>query len=120
MIGARTIEQTLHVAPVISSQMEEAIQLWADMYKNNAPWLKEPNFNDPERVVSLGLPAMIASEKARMVLLEWKILRFERSLLGRQFEQWDQELNPQPHKNIAFPYFYGPLRIGEIQPRRDR
>ena len=72
MIGARTIEQTLHVAPVISSKMEEAIQLWADMYKGEAPWLKEPTRADPTRVASLGLPAMIASEKARMVLLEWK------------------------------------------------
>lgn len=72
MIGTRTIEQTLHVAPVISSKMEEAIQLWSDMYKNEAPWLKEPTYNDPTRIVSLGLPAMIASEKARMVLLEFK------------------------------------------------
>ena len=70
MIGARTIEQTLHVAPVISSQMEEAIQTWTDMYKNRAPWLKEPTAADPVRIVSLGLPAMIAAEKARMVVLE--------------------------------------------------
>lgn len=72
MIGTRTIEQKLHVAPVISSQMEEAIQLWTDMYKNKAPWLREPTFSDPSRVVSLGLPAMIASEKARTALLEFK------------------------------------------------
>ena len=72
MIGTRTIEQTLHVAPVISSEMEKAIQLWSDMYKNDAPWLKEPTYEDPTRVVSLGLPAMIASEKARMALLEFK------------------------------------------------
>lgn len=72
MIGARTIEQKLHVAPVLSSQMEEAIQLWTDMYKNKAPWLKEPTFADPSRVVSLGLPAMIASEKARTALLEFQ------------------------------------------------
>ena len=72
MIGARTIEQALHVAPAISSQMEEAIQLWADMYKNQAPWIKEPSAADPVRVVSLGLPAMIASEKARTALLEFK------------------------------------------------
>lgn len=72
MIGARTIEQKLHVAPVISSQMEEAIQLWTDMYKNKSPWLKEPNYADPTRVVSLGLPAMIASEKARTALLEFQ------------------------------------------------
>lgn len=70
MIGARTIEQTLHVAPVISSQMEEAIQLWTDMYKGKADWLKEPTFADPSRVASLGLPALIASEKARMALIE--------------------------------------------------
>lgn len=71
MLGSRTIEQTLHVAPVISSQMENAIQLWSDMYKNQAPWLKEPTFADPSRVVSLGLPALIASEKARTALLEF-------------------------------------------------
>lgn len=70
MIGARTIEQTLHVAPVISSQMEEAIQLWSDMYKGRAPWLKEPTFADPTRIVSLGLPSLIASEKARTALIE--------------------------------------------------
>lgn len=71
MIGARTIEQKLHVAPVISSQMEEAIQLWADMYKGKAPWVKEPTYSDPTRIVSLGLPAMIASEKARTALIEF-------------------------------------------------
>lgn len=72
MIGARTIEQKLHVAPVISSQMEEAIQLWTDMYKNKAPWLREPSYADPTRVVSLGLPSLIASEKARTALLEFQ------------------------------------------------
>lgn len=72
MIGTRTIEQTLHVTPAISSKMEEAIQLWTDMYKNESPWLHEPSYNDPTRVVSLGLPAMISSEKARMCLLEFK------------------------------------------------
>ena len=70
MVGARTIEQKLHVTPIISSQMQEAIELWTDMYKNEAPWLHEPTFADPSRVVSLGLPAMIASEKARTALLE--------------------------------------------------
>lgn len=71
MLGSRTIEQTLHVAPVISSQMEHAIELWSDMYKNQSPWLKEPSYGDPVRVASLGLPAMIASEKARTALLEF-------------------------------------------------
>ena len=70
MVGSRTIEQTLHVAPVISSQMEHSIELWSDMYKNQAPWLHEPSYEDPTRVVSLGLPSLIASEKARTALLE--------------------------------------------------
>lgn len=72
MIGARTVEKTLHVAPVISSQMEEAIKLWSEMYKGEAPWIKEPSFTDPVRVVSLGIPALIASEKARTALIEFK------------------------------------------------
>lgn len=72
MIGARTIEQTLKVSPTISSQMEEAIQQWSDMYKGKAPWLKEPTYADPTRVVSLGLPSLIASEKSRTALIELK------------------------------------------------
>lgn len=70
MIGAKTIEQTLKIAPTISSQMENAIQLWSDMYGDNSPWVHEPSYDDPSRVVSLGLPAMIASEKARTALIE--------------------------------------------------
>ena len=70
MIGGRTIEQTLHVTPIMSSQMESAIELWTAMYKGEAPWLKEPTQYDPVRVVSLGLPSLIASEKARTALLE--------------------------------------------------
>ncbi len=72
MIGSRTIEQTLHVSPIMSSQMESAIQLWADMYKNQAPWLKDATLDNPVRIASLGIPAMIASEKARTALLEFE------------------------------------------------
>jgi len=72
MIGSRTIEQTLHVTPAISSQMENAIQLWGDMYEEKAPWLHEPTFSDPTTVTSLGLASLIASEKARTALLEFQ------------------------------------------------
>lgn len=71
MLGARTIENELHVTPAISSIMEEKIQLWTDMYKDQAYWLHEPTRDDPVRITSLGLPALIASEKTRMVLLEF-------------------------------------------------
>ena len=72
MIGSKTVEKTLHVAPIISSQMETAINLWSDMYKGKAPWIKEPSPMDPVRVVSLGIPALIASEKARTALIEFQ------------------------------------------------
>ena len=71
MIGLRaTIEQTLNIAPAISNKMAEAIEEWTNMYEDKAEWLHEPTFSDPTRVVSLGLPAFIASEKARMAVIE--------------------------------------------------
>lgn len=72
MIGNNTIEQTLHVKPVISSEMASAVELWKAMYEDHAPWLHEPTWDDPTRVASMGLPALIASEKARTALLEFK------------------------------------------------
>lgn len=72
MLGNTTLEQKLNVTPAISTDMRNAIELWTDMYQDKASWLKEPTTADPVRVVSLGLPAMIASEKARMAVLELK------------------------------------------------
>lgn len=72
MLPSRTIEQTLHVVPIMSNRMAESLRLWDDMYKDMAPWVKDGNSVDPVKVVSLGLPALIASEKARMALLEMK------------------------------------------------
>ena len=66
------IEETLHVLPTVSDQMAEAIDLWTRMYLDDAPWLHEPDAEDKTRVVSLGLPAFIAGEKARMAVLELK------------------------------------------------
>lgn len=73
MLGmSQTIEQTLHIAPAVNSLMAEAIDEWTQMYEDKAPWLHEPSFEDPTLVVSLGLPAYIASEKARMAVIELK------------------------------------------------
>lgn len=70
MIGGKAIEDELRVTYAISSPMENAIRLWSKLYMNKAPWLKDATEDDPVRIASLGLPAMIASEKARMALLE--------------------------------------------------
>lgn len=72
MLGRDVIQQVLAVKPAMSAEMINQIQLWSEMYEGRAPWLKEPNVmrGEFERVVSLGLPALIASEKARMATLE--------------------------------------------------
>lgn len=72
MLPKKTVEDVLHVTPCISDRMADAIQLWSDMYEGNSPWTREPTPDNPTRIVSLGLPALIASEKARMVTLEMK------------------------------------------------
>lgn len=72
MVSGKSIERELGISPLISNQMANAIQLWEDMYKGQSPWIREPTFNDPTRIVSLGLPQMISSEKARTALLEFK------------------------------------------------
>ena len=70
MLSPKTIEQALHIKPNVSAEMTNAIQLWSMMYANRAPWLHEADKENPVRIVSLGLPALIASEKARMATLE--------------------------------------------------
>lgn len=66
------IEQTLHVTPAVSDKMAQAIDEWTAMYMGESEWLHEPTQDDPTKIVSLGLPAFIASEKARMAVLEFK------------------------------------------------
>lgn len=72
MIGRQNIEEVLRVKPTISNEMINAIELWTAMYEGRAPWLKEPTEDDPSTVKSLGLPQLIACEKARTALIEFE------------------------------------------------
>ena len=72
MLPKKNIQEVLQVNPCVSDRMADAIQLWSSMYINEPPWTREPTYEDPTRIVSLGLPALIASEKARMATLEMK------------------------------------------------
>jgi len=72
MIGRQNIEDVLKVKPTISNEMINAIELWTAMYEGKSPWLKEPTDEDKSRIVSLGLPQLIASEKARTALIEFE------------------------------------------------
>lgn len=66
MIGKESIQQVLKVTPIVSDKMRNAIELWENMYKGDSPWLNE-------NIHSLGLPSLIASEKARMATIEMEI-----------------------------------------------
>lgn len=72
MIGRQDIEEVLNIKPAISNEMVAAIETWSAMYEGRASWLKEPTDDDPSTVKSLGLPQLIASEKARMALVEFE------------------------------------------------
>ena len=72
MIGRQNIEEVLRVKPSISNEMINAIELWTRMYEGRAPWLKLPTEDDPSTVKSLGLPQLIACEKARTALVEFE------------------------------------------------
>lgn len=72
MIGRQNIEEVLRVKPVISNEMINAIELWTAMYEGKAPWLKGPTPEDKSVVKSLGLPQLIACEKARTALIEFE------------------------------------------------
>ena len=72
MVSGKDIAKELNISYAISPQMETAIHLWSDMYKDNSPWLHEPDDKDPKKVASLGIATLIASEKARLALLEFE------------------------------------------------
>jgi hypothetical protein len=59
-------------ALVTINEMIDAIELWTAMYENKAPWLKKATAEDKSVVKSLGLPQLIASEKARTALIEFE------------------------------------------------
>ena len=62
----RSVSEVTKSASIASTEMLDRIDLWLNMYSGNAPWLAK----NPQ---SLGLPAIIASEIARMVTLEAEI-----------------------------------------------
>ena len=94
----RNIENILHIQPTISSDMTNAIEQWDLMYRNKAPWLKKGTLTDPVEITSLGLPAFIVSEKARMCTLEMKS-----EITGRMEEQEniDENTGLQYRQNVS-------------------
>ena len=69
MFSPETIETALKVQPTMSEKMKNAIELWKQMYMDDSPWIVQGE----GKVKSLGLAAMIASEKARTATIEMQI-----------------------------------------------
>ncbi len=63
LIGKTEIEGALRTHTALSDEMNQAIMLWRDMYHNCPPW-KSNN------VLTLNIPAIIASKVAKMVTME--------------------------------------------------
>ena len=67
MIPYRSIETAEKIETPLSTDMVNALNLWYDLYRNQAHWL-----GGEENVRSLNLPALISSEIARQIVLEMK------------------------------------------------
>ena len=93
MINPKSVEQVLHVVPAVSNEMLDAIELWEEMYEDKAPWLKEPTAADPTQVLSLGLPSFIASEKARMAVMEMQFDITPVTVTADEIEQQENQNN---------------------------
>lgn len=91
------IDKVLQKSNLQVSKMETAIDLWASMYKDQAPWLQQPSQEAPAKIASLGLPAFIASEKARMATLEAKI-----KITDPSQPEADQDENEEPKTRAAY------------------
>lgn len=68
MFPKSSLEKKLDVQIATSALMDNAIQLWMQMYENTPPWL-----GGPAHVKSLNLPSVIAEEFSRLTLTEFAI-----------------------------------------------
>ena len=87
MIDAQKIEKKIGVNVAISNAMAEAINLWLKMYTDEAPWLSKD-------IKSMGLPASIATEHARLVTLEFNSQITGCDYLNKQYQEFLKRLRP--------------------------
>ena len=115
MFKPQTIEKVLNIKPNLSEEMFNAILLWSRMYENKAPWLREPDRESPIRIVSLGLPSLIASEKARMATIE---MEAEINAPMEEIEKPNPDYIPPGIDENGFPTMgQGSMTIKETKPK---
>lgn len=105
MFSSSALETALHIKPAISTTMKNAIELWEDMYMDKSPW------SGDENIVTLGLPAMIASEKARTATIEMEIKVTGDSEKAKFFEDQKKKLLLNIRKELEFGIALGGLVI---------
>ena len=107
MFSPTTIEEVLEIQPAVSTMMKNSIELWEDLYQDRSPWCGED-----ATIKSLGLPAMIASEKARMATIEMQVKvtgESERAKFINEFVQ--RKLVPTVRKQLEYGIALGGLSI---------
>lgn len=105
MFSSKTIETALQIKPAVSNAMKDAIELWEEMYTNNPWWALD------EKIVSLGLPAMIASEKARTATIEMEIKVTGENDRAKFIEQQSKKLLLNIRKELEYGIALGGLVI---------
>ena len=106
MFSANDIESVLHVQPTMSQEMKDAIELWEQMYKNKSPWVMSN-----ENLKSLGLPAMIASEKARTATIEMNVKITGESERAKFINEQFKKVTSTIRKNLEYGIALGGLVI---------
>lgn len=89
MFGKSDIKSALHIDTAVSSEMQTAIDLWADMYSAD---------NDDD----LKLPVAVSSEFARLVMAESKFLVSGNDEISTQFNEFIKNLRSQMGVACAF------------------
>ena len=66
VLGTPELFKALDIEIPISPKMRDAIELWAAMHENRAPWVEEGK----GKIRSLGIPALIVKEESRLTTIE--------------------------------------------------
>jgi len=66
IVGTPELFKALDIEIPISPKMRDAIELWAAMHENRAPWVEEGK----GKIRSLGIPALIVKEESRLTTIE--------------------------------------------------
>ncbi len=90
MVDANEIADALRVPCTVSSRMQTAFQMWEDVYRNDAPWLKK-------RVRSLRIPSSVCKELKRLTMTE-----FSASLNDAQLNAVFQKSIPMFRRKLDF------------------